>query len=222
MGNRKEDFVQVLRDGLKELSINMDDNILESFYNYTAELLEWNKKIDITSITSMEEVAIKHFIDSLFPAKFIKNGAFLMDIGTGGGFPGIPLKIYRPDIKVLLLETSEKKLIFLKHIIRTLGLKHITPINQRAEDKGFRSIMKETLDVVISRAFTNFRDFFDVARLYVNRGGSVIGMLGREWESALKEAEALIRTNGFVIKKTECFELPRNMGSRAIVVLAKG
>ncbi len=222
MGNRKEDFVQVLRDGLKELSINMDDNILESFYNYTAELLEWNKKIDLTSITSMEEVAIKHFIDSLFPAKFIKNGAFLMDIGTGGGFPGIPLKIYRPDIKVLLLETSEKKLIFLKHIIRTLGLKHITPINQRAEDKGFRSIMKETLDVVISRAFTNFRDFFDVARLYVNRGGSVIGMLGREWESALKEAEALIRTNGFVIKKTECFELPRNMGSRAIVVLAKG
>jgi 16S rRNA (guanine527-N7)-methyltransferase len=220
-GHNKEKFEEVLRKGLKGLSIDIDDKILESFYTYSVELIEWNKKIDLTSITSMEEVAIKHFIDSLLPAKFIKNRAFLMDIGTGGGFPGIPLKIYRTDIKALLLEATEKKVIFLKHIIRTLGLKDITPIHQRAEDRGFRGIMKETLDVVISRAFSNFKDFFDIARLYVKQGGSVIGMLGKDWEPALKEAEPVIKANGFAITVTECFELPEKMGSRAIIVATR-
>lgn len=214
----KENFIQVLRQGMSELSLNIDESIIESFYTYSIELLEWNKKIGLTSITSIEEVAIKHFIDSVLPAKFINNGSFLMDIGTGGGFPGIPLKIYMPDLKVLLLEASEKKVTFLKHIIRVLGLREITPINQRAEAKGFSSIMKETLDVVVSRAFTNFRDFFNIARLYVKQGGAIIGMLGKGWESALKEAEPLIKVNGFAIRTTECFELPRNMGYRAIVV----
>ncbi len=222
MEEGEHNLESILKEGLEELSIKATEKIIEDFKIYFRELVLWNRKIDLTGLSTEEEFAIKHFIDSLLPAPFIKTKAFLMDIGTGGGFPGIPLKIYRPDLKVLLLEASEKKVVFLKHIIRVLGLKDITPINQRAEDRGFRSIMKETLDVVISRAFTNFRDFFDIARLYVKKGGSVIGMLGREWESAVKEAEALIRMNGFVIHRTECFELPRNMGSRAVVVLVKG
>lgn len=221
MENSGHDFESVLLNGLRELAIEVDCKVVENFIKYKDELNLWNRKIDLTGLNTDEEFAIKHFIDSLIPARFIKENAFLMDIGTGGGFPGIPLKIYRPDLKVLLLESSEKKVVFLKHIIRVLGLKDITPINQRAEDKGFQSIMKETVDVVISRAFTKFKDFFDIARFYVKQGGSIIGMLGREWESRLKEAEPSIRLYGFEVRRKECFNLPGNMGTRAIAVIVR-
>lgn len=221
MENSGHDFESVLMDGLRGLAIEVDSKIIEYFRIYLKELNLWNRKIDLTGLSTEEEFAIKHFIDSIIPARFIKDNSFLVDIGTGGGFPGIPLKIYRPDLKVLLLEATEKKVVFLKHVIRVLGLRDITPINQRAEDKGFQSIMKETVDVVISRAFTRFKDFFEIARFYVKQGGSIIAMLGREWESALKEAEPAIRIHGFEVRKNDCFNLPRNMGTRAIIVLVR-
>jgi len=211
------DFAEILHEGLKELSFPVDNRIISQFETYKRELVEWNRRIDITSIATDEDMAIKHFIDSLLPSVFIKNGAFVMDIGSGGGFPGIPLKIYKPDLRMILLEASEKKVVFLKHIIRILGLKNITPINQRAEDKGFRTVMKETVDVVLSRAFSRFKDFFDIARHYVRPGGMVIGMLGREWERAIQEADSLIKTYGFEVKITRHFELPRQKGQRTII-----
>jgi len=221
MENSEDNFESILIEGLKELSIEVDNKVIDNFLVYYRELKGWNRRINLTGFSTDEEFAIKHFIDSLLPARFIKEKAFLMDIGTGGGFPGIPLKIYRPDLKVLLLEASEKRVAFLRHINRMLNLRDITPINQRAEDKGFRSIMKETLDVVISRAFAHFKDFFEIARLYVKQGGSIIGMLGKEWTLSLKEAEPIIKANRFAIATTECFELPREMGTRGIIVLVK-
>lgn len=215
------EFKSVLMDGLREINIELDSKKIEYFSIYLKELNNWNRRIDFTGPSTWEEFAIKYFIDSIIPARFIKGNSFLMDIGTGVGFPGIPLKIYRPDLKVLLLEATEKRVAFLKQVIRILGLKDITPINQRPEDRRFQSIMKETVDVVISRDFIRFKDFFDVARFYVKQQGRIIGMLWEKWESSLQEAEPSIRVHGFEVKNRECFDLPRNMGTRTILVIEK-
>lgn len=214
-------FIRVLKEGLQELSIGVQDRIIEDFVTYKQELLEWNRKIDLTTITRPEEIAVKHFIDSLIPSKFIKEGAFVMDIGSGAGFPGIPLKILRQDLKVLLLEATQKKYTFLKHIIRLLQLNGITAVNQRAEEPGFRSVMKGTIDVVISRAFARIVDFFDIARHYVKETGAIIGMLGKEWKAAIDEVEPVLKLNGFILSKKEEYYLPFQMGTRVIAVIEK-
>lgn len=215
------DFVSVLEKGAQELSLPLSKETIVNFSRYCEELMLWNRRIDLTALTTPADLAIKHFLDSLLPARFIKENAFVMDIGTGAGFPGIPIKVYRADTRVLLLDSSEKKITFLKHIIRTLKLKDITPIHQRAEDRGFQSIMKETIDVVISRAFAQFKDLFGVARRFPKQGGSIIGMLGSNWESALKEAEPTIKGEGYKIDTISHFTLPFGKGERTIVVLKR-
>ncbi|MEK7314264.1 MAG: 16S rRNA (guanine(527)-N(7))-methyltransferase RsmG, partial [Deltaproteobacteria bacterium] len=116
------DVSDILRAGAKELNIEMRESEERAFLIYLEELKKWNEKINLTSLRSDRDITVKHFLDSLTVARFLKdnNVSSLLDIGSGGGFPGIPLKIVMPELKVTLLEAIEKKVNFLKHIIRTL------------------------------------------------------------------------------------------------------
>ena len=136
IGSKK--WRDLLYEGAKQLDIQIDKRNIDKFATYALELLKWNQKTNLTAITDPVEVAVKHFLDSIVPVKIIPHQASLLDIGSGGGFPGIPLKISLPHLSVTLIDASRKKVSFLKHIIRILELGNIKALHIRSEVHGFR------------------------------------------------------------------------------------
>lgn len=142
-------------------------------------MLRWNARFNLTSITDPAAVAELHFLDSMAVLPHLKEGATVLDVGTGGGFPGMPLAILRPDLELILVDRTEKKIAFLKYAAASLGLKNVRPLHQRIEGspeaEGF-----ERFDVAISRAFTSPERWLPLASPYLREGGVAIGMLGAE------------------------------------------
>jgi 16S rRNA (guanine527-N7)-methyltransferase len=126
-----DEWSQVIVDGARAFGLDLDSRHTDRFAAHAAELLHWNKTINLTTITDPYEVAVKHFVDSLAPAELISPGANLLDIGSGGGFPGLPLKVVIPSLSITLVDASRKKVNFLKHVIRTLKLKGIEALHIR-------------------------------------------------------------------------------------------
>lgn len=152
---------------------------------HAKELSAWNKKINLTAIKDPLKVAEKHFIDSIAPVSFFENEKCLMDIGSGGGFPGIPIKIMKPSLKVILIDSSRKKVNFLKHVIRTLHLENIDAIHSRVEDLHGNKVYKNKFDAVISRAFTDLSNFVELAFPFLSDKGSVYAMKGKNAEKEI-------------------------------------
>jgi len=177
--------------------------------------------MNITSIEGDKEVVVKHFIDSLSPLPFIPSEGFLMDIGSGGGFPGLPIKISIPSLRVLLLDSSHKKIVFLKNLIRGLGLKGIEALNQRAENRGFQEVMKATVDVAISRATLSLDSFIPAGVPYVKGGGILISMRGKEGIQEIQGSRVYQNKFGLRIERVEELSLPLDMGKRTLVILRK-
>ena len=202
-----------INDHLKHIDIILSEKELLLFEIYLEILQEWNKKINITSIKKTEDIIIKHFIDSLSVLKFIDISGSLVDIGSGGGFPGIPIKIKIPALKLTLIEATRKKSNFLKTVVRTLELEQVEVYNGRAE-----AFEKENcFDFAISRAFANIIDFCRVACRLVKEGGFVIAMTGKHIEANEKELQTL----GLMLHQKFSFELPLKKGERNIVVFRK-
>ena len=151
IGSKK--WQNLIYEGAKNLDIQIDKRKIEKFAIHALELMKWNQKTNLTAITDPFEVAIKHFLDSIVPVKIIPSNASLLDIGSGGGFPGIPLKIILPSLSVTLIDASRKKVSFLKHIIRILELKNIDALHIRAEEFANEPGVAKKFDVIISRAF---------------------------------------------------------------------
>ncbi|MDH3879086.1 MAG: 16S rRNA (guanine(527)-N(7))-methyltransferase RsmG, partial [Desulfobacterales bacterium] len=141
-------------DSARELGIQIDEAVTAQFSDYACELLTWNRKINLTAITNPRDIAIKHFVDSLAPAGCIPDGARLLDIGSGAGFPGIPLKMLKPSITVLLIDAVRKKINFLKHVLRILGLENIEARQIRTENLLKGTGQATSFDVIISRALS--------------------------------------------------------------------
>ena len=173
-------IADMLIAGAKELDIEMRESDIKAFSLYLEELKKWNEKINLTSLRSDKDITIKHFLDSLTVVRFLKdnNVSSLLDIGSGGGFPGIPLKIVMPKLKITLLEAIEKKVNFLKHIIRILGLNNIEAIKGRAEDKEIIKAYKSSFDCVISRALSSIKDYIHLAEPYIKEKGIILAMKG--------------------------------------------
>ena len=132
----KEEFSKIIYEYSNEIGISLNEKQVKQFYDYMKLLLEWNEKINLTAITEPEEIILKHFIDSMTIAKYIEEGSNLIDVGTGAGFPGIPLKIIRKDIEVTLLDSLNKRINFLEEVIARLELNQIKAINSRVEVFG--------------------------------------------------------------------------------------
>ena len=142
-----EEFSQELKENMKKININITDLQTQKFFKYMNLLIEWNQKINLTAITKPEEIILKHFIDSLTICKYIKKEKSLIDVGTGAGFPGIPLKIVNKDIKITLLDSLNKRINFLDEVIEKLNLKNIETKHGRAEEFGKDKSYRENYDI---------------------------------------------------------------------------
>jgi 16S rRNA (guanine527-N7)-methyltransferase len=196
---------EILKAGATELGLVLGNNEISLFLKYLAELKEWNKKINLTAITDDRDIIIKHFLDSLTLVPFLTNQKTLLDIGSGAGFPGIPLKIVLPELKATLMDSVNKKVIFMKHIIRALGLKNIEAIQARAENKEVMKKFDSSFDVVTSRAFAELGKFLDIAAPYAKKGGMLLAVKGPK---GIEELKGLKNLKGIKSVKAKEVRLP--------------
>ena len=172
------DWSNFLINQAKTIQVNLNHTQNRLFSIHAIELIKWTQKINITTITDPIEVAINHFLDSLVPAQFIPPEATLLDIGSGGGFPGIPLKVILPKLSVTLIDASRKKTSFLKHVVRTLKLNNIEALHIRAEDLAIQPSYMNRFDVIISRALSSLGAFVRLALPLLADGGVIIALKG--------------------------------------------
>ncbi len=202
--------IDSLIKGLNTLHLNIEHDKLEKFKKYKKLLLEWNNKINITAITDEQEVDIKHFLDSLtiLKTESINNGDKIIDVGTGGGFPGIPLKIVNDKSEVVLLDSLNKRIKFLNEVINDLNLTDISSIHGRAEEYGRTEEYREKFDVVVSRAVASLNILSEYCLPFAKVGGLFIAMKSSQTEEEIIEAEHAINTLGGRIEKQLDVELP--------------
>ena len=168
----------VLIKGARELGIDLSERETALFMVYLGRLRVWNEKINLTAVKTDRDIVIKHFLDSITPAEMIGKHAKLLDIGSGAGFPGVPLKIVRPDLEVTLVESSGKKVAFLKDLIRKLGLEKLRAVTVRAEDPE-NALPRRSFDCVITRAVGSMRHVLELSFPYVKEDGEIILMRGK-------------------------------------------
>jgi 16S rRNA (guanine527-N7)-methyltransferase len=203
------EWSQVIVDGAKAFDLDLDRSHTELFAAHAKELLHWTKTINLTTIVDPHEVAIKHFVDSLAPARMITPGATLLDIGSGGGFPGIPLRVVIPALSVTLIDASRKKVNFLKHVIRTLKLDGIEAIHIRAEELAADSSYRNHFNIITSRALTDLKAFISQARPLLAVDGQMIALKGTMDETEVKAA-------GPHVLSVETYMLPFAKSKRSI------
>ncbi len=202
--------------GLKDFNINVSDHQAQLMAMHAKELMVWNKKINLTAIKQPLQIVEKHFIDCLAAASFIKNRKSIIDMGSGGGFPGIILKIINPELEIVLMDSSRKKINFLKHVIRLLALKNINAIHTRVQDLHENILYKNRFDAVISRAFTELSNFVELASPFLKTDGAIYAMKGK---LAKKEISPKLLEK-FQIK-TNHYVLPFERSDRYVIELIK-
>ena len=212
-----------LYDITKELEIELTDKMCSDFKTYKEMLKEWNEKINITAITDDYEIDLKHFADSLTPilTNLIKDKASIMDIGTGGGFPGLPLKIYNRSLKLTLLDSLNKRIVFLDEIIRTLDLKNVEAIHGRAEELSRKTEYREKYDICLSRAVASLDTLCEYCIPYVKEGGYFISMKGPTPDEEILSSKNAIKELGGVLEDTIRLTLPNTDMERTLILIKK-
>lgn len=208
---------------LDELKIPYTSNMIEQFHQYYEILNEWNKVMNLTGITEYEDVVSKHFVDSVSIKKAVKmeNVNTIIDIGTGAGFPGIPIKIVYPHIHICLLDSLNKRIQFLNKVIEILRLKNIETIHGRAEDYAKQKQYREKYDLCVSRAVANLSSLSEYCLPYTQIGGRFVSYKSGDIDDEIKKSEKAIKTLGGSIKKIEKFVLPKTEIKRSLVVIEK-
>lgn len=212
----------LLLNFIKDYKITLTENQYEQFQKYFELLVEWNEKMNLTAITDESGVALKHFADSLSLLNFvdIPQNSTLADVGTGAGFPGVVLKIARPDIKLTLIDSLNKRLVFLNEVCSQLGI-DAELIHSRAEDGARDEKLRESFDFVASRAVALMNVLSEYCLPYVKVGGAFCAMKGAQANEEFKESLNAINTLGGKLENKYFFELPENGGERAIAVVRK-
>ena len=221
--DRVPDIKEELISKAKELGVKINAEQTEKFQIYLEMLLEWNEKINLTAITDPHEAVIKHFVDSAAFLKYVnvKQGAKLIDVGTGAGFPGVVIKIMRPDIKLTLLDSLNKRLIFLKELCSKLQL-DAEFVHKRAEEAGKIVGMRECYDIATARAVAGMNTLCEYCIPLIKMKGLFVAMKGPGFDEEMKTAEKAVNILGCKVNKVEKFSLPDSEGSeRNIAVLQK-
>jgi 16S rRNA (guanine527-N7)-methyltransferase len=216
-------FREVLAQAASEYSLLLTEEQIASFTQYFEMLVEWNEKMNLTAITDPTEVAVKHMIDSLscYDEAIFKQGAKIIDVGTGAGFPGLPLKIFRPDLKLTLFDSLNKRILFLKAVAEKLGINDIEFIHSRAEDGGKNKQLREQYDIVVSRAVARLSVLSELCLPFVAVGGFFIALKGSQYSQEIKESTNALRLLGGEIAKIENIKLPGLDDVRAVVYIKK-
>ena len=210
--------LNLVTDGCKDF-LQLDDVALKRLEKYAKLLVEWNEKINLTAILDPEGIAVKHFLDCLMIFKYvdIPLGASVIDIGTGAGFPGVVMKIARPDIKLTLMDSLAKRITFLENLCNELEL-DVTTIHSRAED--ITPTQREGYDFAVARAVANMRVLTEYCLPFVKVGGSFIAMKGASAEEETLEATKAISVLGGTLTKKDMFNLGE-LGVRGIINVKK-
>ena len=207
-----EEWSKLIIEGARAFDIDLERHHTELFAVHARELLHWNQTINLTAITDPFEIAVKHFVDSLAPAELISPGATLLDIGSGGGFPGIPLKLAIPTLSVTLIDASRKKINFLKHLIRSLKLEGIEALHIRAEALASNPAYHKHFDFITSRALTDLNSFIRQAHPLLAANGQMISLKGKMDQPEVETGDAYTP-----IAKT--YLLPFTQSKRSIFII---
>jgi len=210
----------LLIEGAKAFGIHLDGKAIGAFGLYLKELLKWNQKINLTAIRSEKGIVLKHYLDSLSVNPCLPQHVSILDIGSGAGFPGIPLKIVRPTFKISLIDSVRKKVDFQRHIIRMLGLKGTEAIHGRVQDTEILHSLGGRFDITLSRAFSDLRTFLVLSFPFLKEGGTAIAMRG---EIDHKETHLLAETEEtpYRLKKAVPLTLPFSNFKRTILLFEK-
>ncbi|WP_035269722.1 16S rRNA (guanine(527)-N(7))-methyltransferase RsmG [Desulfitibacter alkalitolerans] len=214
---------EILAKGLRNLKIDFDDQIVRSFLRYLELLMQTNKEFNLTSITDPEEAIYKHFIDSLTVIPFLpeQNNQKTIDIGTGAGFPGIPVKIIKPNLKVTLVDSTKKKVNFLRVICDELKLKDVECIHARAEELARNTKHREIYDIALSRALAPLNLLLELCLPFVKAGGTFIAYKSKEAHNEIKKAERALELLGGRILNVKKLEVPGIEGERNLIFIKK-
>ena len=210
-----------LRENAETIGVLLNDENLDKLYKYKNLVLEWNEKINLTAITEDSEFAVKHFIDSLTINKYIEPKKTIIDIGTGAGFPGIPLKILNKENKFVLFDSLNKRLKVLEDIIAKIGLTNIETLHGRAEETFRNKQHREKYDIAVSRAVAALNVLVELMLPAVKIGGICICMKGNNAEEEIKDAKKAIKELGGEIINVEKIILPELNLERNIVIIKK-
>ena len=216
-----EEFSKELTKLASKIEIELSLDEIKKLYKFMYLLLEWNEKINLTAITEPEDIILKHFVDSITIKKYIKSENKVLDMGTGAGFPGIPLKIISSDTYFTLVDSLNKRIIFLNEVCDKLKLDKIENIHSRAEELAKNKKYREQYDVVTSRAVARLASLVEYMLPFVKVGGRCICMKGSNVDEELIEAKKAINVLGGEIEKVDKFLLPNSDIERNIVIIKK-
>jgi 16S rRNA (guanine527-N7)-methyltransferase len=214
-----EALIKTLSDGAAAIGVRLGTEELDLFAAYHREILLWNRRINLVSERSSQEIAFRHFLDSLTPAPFLDrpDGA-LIDLGSGGGFPGIPLRIALPGLHLSLVEASRKKSSFLAHVVRTLRLDGVQVIRERVEELTTREALAGRFDTLISRAAFKLPDLIRTASFFLKPGGQLIAMKGPDLHEEIEETERILEAAGMVFTACRAVRPPGADSLRKLII----
>ena len=220
------DLNDLLISSVESLNLNIEltDKMLKQFITYKDKILEWNKNINLTAIIDEKDIILKHFIDSISILKVINlnnKNISLIDIGTGAGFPGIPVKIVNPSLKLTLVDSLNKRIKFLNHIIDSLELENVIAIHSRAEDLGKDSLFRENFDIATSRAVANMKVLCEYNLPFVKVGGKFIALKGPNINDELLEAKENIKLLGGEIEDIKYINIPKTDIKHTLIIVNK-
>lgn len=210
----------ILQHGSRELGVPLDEKQINQLEKYSRLLLEWNEKMNLTAIRDEEGIAVKHFLDSLtaLTTGYVKGK--VIDVGTGAGFPGLVLKIAKPEISLTLLDSLNKRISFLKEVSSALELNDVEFVHSRAED-GARGILRAGFDTVVSRAVANMTVLSELCLPYLKTGGRFLALKGPLADEELENAKRAVHILGGEVEKVEKVKIPYSDLSHKIIIVKK-
>ncbi len=211
---------ELLLQGAKDLGLALDRKAVEAFDLYLRELSKWNQRFNLTAIGTEKGVVIRHFLDSLSIHPYLPKKGSLLDLGSGAGFPGIPIKIVQPCLHVVLIDSVLKKVHFQRHVIRLLHLRGIEAVHARIQDRDLVEKYREGFDTIVSRAFSSLGTFLVLARSFLKPGGRLIAMKGGAGEEEMRSLSAAERS-GYRLRESRVFLLPSTSLKRTILLFEK-
>lgn len=217
------EFRDYLVEAAEAYGLCLTERMTEQFELYYKLLLEWNEKMNLTAITEPQEVAIKHMIDSLscLDETVFPIGASVIDVGTGAGFPGIPLKIFRPDLKLTLLDSLNKRIKFLQEVVERLELNEVECIHARAEEGARNKALRERFDVAVSRAVARLQVLAEYCMPFVRIGGSFVALKGMKYAQEVEEGQRAVKVLGGAGCRAVPIQLPSLEDKRAVLYIKK-
>ena len=214
-------MIDILKNGFDELGVPWDDHKIRRLLTYAELLVEWNEKMNLTAITAPEDIARKHFLDSAAALMTGKIDGRVIDVGTGAGFPGLVLKIMKPEIKLTLLDSLNKRLVFLQAVIDRLGIEGVELIHSRAEDGGHNKALRERFDVAVSRAVAQLPLLSELCIPYVKEGGVFLALKGPSAEEEVALAKRAVTILGGEYEGVLDVQVPGGDMDHKIVIIKK-